>query len=111
MAQIKFRVEDANELNLITEAIDYQIDGKKTIRSLIEQSGLTDCDLQLVDKVIIVTGNVSIRNTNFSIYNSVIPLYGFEINGNDVMKVVFDCSKIALPSNVNNVAFQVLIER
>lgn len=112
MAPIKFRVETVDELAAITETVDYPLDGKSsTIRALINSLNLNDCDIQLHEKIMIITGNVSIKNTSFSMYKPIVPIYGFEISDQGLLKIVLDCSKIALPNGVNNIAFQLIIER
>ena len=108
MAQIKFRVQTEEELKSIIELVDFNYDVKKSIRTLVEELEIEDCDVQFVNKVLIITGNI--KTMVFSLYNSYLPIQGFEININDsLIKVIFDCSKIALPGGVNNIALQLLV--
>lgn len=113
MAQIKFRVETMEELKSLTDTIDFVIDAKfGSIRQMINDINIDDCDIQLIDKVIVVAGSVNLVKIGvFSVYSTIIPLHGFEIGLDGLLKIIFDCSKIALPNGVNNIAFQLLLER
>jgi hypothetical protein len=115
---MKYRVDDKVQFEIIDDLLNLDITNSKnnfhkekecyTIKELITSLKIEDIDLQLHNKMIIVTGNINL-NTIFSVNSTYLSINSFEINEGK-LTFFYNCSNFSSIGGIELIVFQLLID-